>query len=157
MYGGKFIPFHKGHALCLSVALALCEEVHLILFINGDDEIEIMKNDTTYPKELLSPESRIKYIKDIVKDNSRVKFHVIDVMSCKKEDGTEDWDKETPLVLNECWFDAVFSSEPSYSAYFTRAYPHAPHILVDPKREKVPISATMIRNMTEEEAIKWIA
>ena len=157
MFGGKFIPLHKGHSLCISVALALCETVHVILFVNGDGELAILSGDTTYPKELLSIPSRVEQVKKLVGDNPRVVFHVIDVLNCKKPDGTEDWDAETPLVLNTCGkFDAVFSSEPSYDEYFKSAYPWAEHILVDPNRIQVPISATMIREMTEEEAKRWI-
>lgn len=74
-----------------------------------------------------------------------------------RTDGTEDWDAETPLVLDCCGkFDAVFSGEPSYDAYFKLAYPWATRVLVDVKRRKVPISATMVRDMTEEEALSWI-
>lgn len=156
-FGGKFIPFHKGHELCISVALALCETVHVILFINGDDELDIQKADHTLPKEYLTVDYRVKQIEEITKKNPRVKFHIIDTLTLKTPDGKEDWDAETPLVIEACGdFQAVFSSEPGYDPYFKRAYPWAEHIIVDAKREKYPISATMIRDMTVEEANKWI-
>ena len=156
-FGGKFIPFHKGHELCISVALALCETVHVILFVNGDDELKIQATDHTLPKEYLQIEYRVKQIENLMKTHPRIKFHIIDTMNLKLPDGKEDWDAETPLVLKACGdFQAVFSSEPSYDAYFKRAYPWAEHIIVDAKREKYPISSTKIRAMTLEEAEKWV-
>ena len=156
-FGGKFIPFHKGHELCISVALALCETVHVILFINGDEELNIQATDHTLPKEYLQVDFRIKQIENLMKTNPRIKFHIIDTIDLKLPDGKEDWDAETPLVLEACGdFQAVFSSEPSYDAYFKRAYPWAEHIIVDAKREKYPISSTKIRAMTPEEAKNWI-
>ena len=53
--------------------------------------------------------------------------------------------------------DYVYSSEPSYGEYFSRAYPEAKHIIIDAKREKFPISSTMIRAMKAIEEIKeWM-
>lgn len=52
-------------------------------------------------------------------------------------------------------FDYVYSSEPSYSDYFKRAYPFATHIIIDTERTAVPISATMIRDMDAETAKKY--
>jgi HTH-type transcriptional repressor of NAD biosynthesis genes len=158
MFGGKFLPLHKGHALCISVALALCDEVHVILFPNGDGELEALRGDTVFPKEKLTVESRVAELKRLLGDDPRLHLHVVDVMDCKKPDGTEDWDAETPLVLAACGrFDAVFSSEPSYDAYFRSAYPWAKHIIIDPERKRVPISATLIRGMTEDEAREWLS
>ena len=89
MFGGKFIPLHKGHSLCISVALALCETVHVILFVNGDGELDILKNDHTLPKKYLSIKARIRQVKKLIRNNPRVKFHLIDVLNCKKPDGTD--------------------------------------------------------------------
>lgn len=156
MYGGKFIPFHKGHFFCLNTAALLCDKVYCILFYGGDQELEILKNDTTLDRKYLSIEARKEELRRICSKFSHVEPVFIDVTQCKTPDGKEDWDAETPLVLNACGkLNAAFSSEISYDDYFKRAYPWAEHILVDPPRENFPISATMLRNMTEEEARKW--
>ena len=37
-YGGKFLPFHKGHLHCALEASGLVEELHVILFHSGQEE-----------------------------------------------------------------------------------------------------------------------
>ena len=50
----------------------------------------------------------------------------------------------------------MYSSEPDYDGYFKKAYPEAEHIIVDTARVDVPISSTMIRNMSYKEAKEWL-
>ena len=140
MYGGKFMPFHRGHLYCIQRALKDCELVYVLLFFGGDDEIEILKNNTD---ESLDYHKRFEVIertcRELYKD--RVIVKMIDVSKCKLPNGEEDWDAETPLVLKAMGkMDAVYSSEISYGEYFSRAYPWAEHVLVDPPREVWPIS-----------------
>lgn len=39
MYGGKFVPFHKGHAHCIDVASGECEVLYVPIFYSVADEI----------------------------------------------------------------------------------------------------------------------
>ena len=83
----------------------------------------------------------------------------IDISKLRLPDGTEDWEAETPLVREICGdrLDAVYSSEPSYGAYFSQAYPEAVHRLVDVPRVHYPISGTAIRGFTDQqERDKWM-
>lgn len=156
MYGGKFIPFHKGHLFCLEKASKECETVYLLMFVNGNQEDEIQKQ---YQDDMFKIESRVEHIQRVVKKFDNVIFKVVDVAKVRLPDGSEDWDGETPLVLAACDGEpnAVYGSEESYVEYFNRAYPNAEVVLVDNKREQVPISATKIRAMNPEERKKWIA
>ena len=151
MYGGKFEPFHKGHLYCLETAVSECEKVSLILFAGGADEIRIESEMETYNPIIrahLSVDARIAKCKEIASRFDNVEFRFLDISSCRKEDGSEDWEAETPLVLNLVGeFDAVYGSEVSYSDYFKRAYPGAEYRCLDPKRIKYPISGTRIRKM----------
>lgn len=144
-YGGKFLPMHKGHLYCIDTAAKQCDHVVVIMFINGDDELNVLK---TQSDESLSVEARTEQVKRVCSLYSNVEFHIIDVLNLKLPDGTEDWDAETPLVRQYVpHMDYVFSSEPSYGEYFSRAYPEATHIIVDSERKTYPISSTMIRAM----------
>lgn len=144
---------HKGHAYCIDVASQMCDLLIVILFINGDDELRVKSDD-----KMLSVQSRIEQVKHICILYDNVVFHVIDVKDCKKDDGSEDWDAETPLVRKYVpKMDYVFSSEPSYEKYFDRAYPEAKHVIIDAERKTYPISSTMIRSMKLlEDRKKWI-
>lgn len=154
-YGGKFMPLHKGHLYCIDTAARQCDKVIVIMFINGDDELEINK---THFEEELKVENRIKQLEKVCALYKNVSFYIINDDYCRFPDGTENWDAETPLVRAHVpHMDYVYSSEPSYDAYFKRAYPEATHIIVDENRITYPISATMIRAMeTLEEKQKWM-
>lgn len=156
MYGGKFMPLHKGHNYCIETACKECEKVYVILFFGGADEEKILLNNK---EDYLSVEEREKHILNICKNYDNAIPVWIDVTKLRLPDGSEDWDAETPLVREVVGsrLDAVYSSEPSYEEYFNRAYPEAKHRIVDYKRIKYPISGTKIRNMENvEEKELWI-
>ena len=132
MFGGKFMPFHKGHFYCINVAALQCEKVYVLLFGGGEQEMEILLQNPG--ESYLSAEDRKKHIMSAIRNYNNVEFHFIDITGCRNPDGTENWDMETPLVRAVCGqMGAVYGSEPSYKAYFDRAYPEAEYILVDEK------------------------
>lgn len=159
MYGGKFLPFHKGHRYCIETAAMECETVYVILFWGGADEEIILKE---HPEDYLSVEQRIRQMYKICEDAGRFAKIIpalIDIRKLRTPEGKEDWEAETPLVraLLGNHLDVVYSSEESYENYFSHAYPEAVHRLVDVKRIHYPISGTEIRNMKEEgQRAKWI-
>lgn len=154
-FGGKFLPMHKGHLYCIDTAAGQCDHVVVIMFINGDDELNVLKNNHD---KILDVSFRTEQVKRVCALYENVEFRIIDAMDLKKPDGSEDWDTETPLVREYVpKMDFVYSSEPSYGEYFSRAYPEATHVIVDAKRKTYPISSTMIRAMKELEDQKlWM-
>ena len=52
-FGGKFMPLHKGHLYCIDTAAQQCDKVIVVMFINGDEELEIMKTHTIAGKQIL--------------------------------------------------------------------------------------------------------
>ena len=155
MYGGKFMPFHLGHLYCLDVAANECDVVHLIMFINGDQELCIMNK--MRDDDDLSVENRFAQCKRAASRYPNVQVHIIDVGKCKLPNGDEDWDAETPLVNAVCGhLDAVYGSELGYADYFKRAYPDAVYRCLDPERKEAHISATMVREMDKNARKEWM-
>lgn len=153
-YGGKFLPMHKGHVYCIDTAARQCDYVIVIMFVGGDDELRVLSHQK---EKMLGVEARTAQLKHICNLYSNVECCVIDVTDLKLPDGSEDWDAETPLVRRIIpHMDFVYSSEPSYGAYFARAYPEAKHIIVDAKRITYPISSTLIRAMNEVDRKNWM-
>lgn len=156
MYGGKFMPLHKGHEYCIKIASKECEKLYLILFYGGNEEENILK---TNKEDYLILDSREKQLLKIAKKYNNVIPVLIDVSKLRTPDGLEDWDAETPLVRKYVGKDlnVVYSSETSYDDYFKRAYPEAQHVIIDNKRSHYPISGTDIRKMKKrEERELWI-
>lgn len=154
MYGGKFMPMHIGHLYCVRKASEECEKVYLIMFYGGAQETEIHKENNGYYLSVEAREHQLKRVADLFPNVVPV---LIDVSKCRLPNGEEDWDAETPLVENACGhLDAVYGSEPSYAAYFARAYPDAEYRMVDADRSAIPISATQLRNMRFKERLKWM-
>lgn len=156
MYGGKFLPLHKGHIYCIETAIKECEKVYVILFYGGVEEERALKLNN---EDYLSVDERKRRLVEICLQYDNVIPAFIDVSKLRLTNGEEDWDAETPLVRkivgNE--LDAVYSSEISYDDYFKRAYPEAVHRIVDEKRINYPISGTKIRKMKKEkERDLWI-
>ena len=159
MYGGKFLPFHKGHRYCAEYAAAECDIVYVILFYGGPEEEKICGAS---PEIWLSPGERMRQIRKICAELSGTAVMVaasIDISRLRLADGSEDWEAETPLVrklLGE-QLSAVYSSEVSYGEYFAEAYPEAEHRLVDVPRIHYPISGTKLREMEDYENRKeWM-
>ncbi len=159
MYGGKFLPWHKGHAYCIETAARECDIVYVILFYGGADEEAILKQRSESWLLVEERKARLDEVCRGAEGLAEIIPAAIDISTLKHQDGTDDWDAETPIVrrLLGDKLDAVYSSEESYGEYFRRAYPEAVHRLVDIHRIKYPISSTMIRDMqSEEKRAKWV-
>ena len=161
MYGGKFCPLHEGHYSVICRAMSECDALIVVLFINGEDEVKFQRRWFTEPafRYYQLHKARDRYQREY-QMNRPPPMEIVVVDSSKfMKNGKEDWYGEADWINGQCWFiDAVYSSEPEYDAFFKRAYPEATHVLVDPERSRVPISATKLREMGDysKELIRWM-
>ena len=161
MFGGKFLPLHKGHLSIIQKMALECDIVYLCLFINTPEERRI---GYTWYLDADFRYYQLHRAVDIVRRVPRVLFRDtifrICVIDCSKymTNGKEDWLKEAKHIRDMVGpIDKVYSSEPSYDPIFKEAYPGAEHVIVDPERTSVPVSATMLRESDDiETLIKWM-
>ena len=158
MFGGKFMPIHKGHIYCVDTAAEQCDKVYWILFHGGEEEAQIMSGETVLDRKEFTVETRRFRMQKICELYENVEYAEIDISQMKNPDGTDNWELETPCVIDICGVpDAVFAGSEKHREYFEEAYPGTTVVAVDPERATVPISGTAVRNMRIEEALKWIA
>lgn len=169
LYGGKFYPFHKGHAHCIDVASSECDVLYVVLFYDIMEEFRLVPIDdespkyrgllVRYPSELkCSPYARANSIMEyILNKDDNIKLLTVHKDTFNK-DGIENWYSEADYIKSMIHrdLDAIYSSEPSYTSFFNNVYPRAVHRIIDPDRKEVPVSGTQIRSMPLEEAKTWI-
>ncbi len=140
-YGGKFLPLHQGHVYAIIKASAMVDELYVVLSHSEKRDRELCV-ESKFP--YIPSRIRIRWLSQLTKDMKNVK-----VIEVEDYDGDADynWEEGSVKIKEKIDrnIDVVFSSEKGYDPIFQELYPEATHILVDEKREHVPISATEIR------------
>lgn len=159
-FGGKFMPFHKGHLHCIMRAASQCEKLFVVLMYNGAEELAIMRQNNRFGNKNLTP-----HIRELAIRKELGEFENIQVIAydCKPADdralmeGKDIWYYECEdMVRLMGRFDACYSSEPSYDEKFKHYYPWSDSILLDVDRKHVPVSGTDIRNMCVRDAYGYL-
>jgi NadR type nicotinamide-nucleotide adenylyltransferase len=121
---GKFYPPHRGHHFLINTAISQVDELTVIV---------CDKQGQSIPGE-----TRAQWLREVHPD-----AYVIVVPDVLTEDDSEAWARYTVKVLGRAP-DVVFTSEDYGTAY--AQFMGSQHVLVDRKRSKVPVSATLIRS-----------
>ena len=139
--GGKFLPLHLGHVYAIVRASTMVDELYVVLSHSEKRDIELCEQSKMKP---IPARIRLRWLSQLTKDMPHVK-----VISVEDDQGNEDYDwEEGARKIKQAIgrpIDYVFSSEIDYQDIFTKLYPTSKHILIDPDRRQVGISATKIR------------
>lgn len=142
-YGGKFSPVHLGHVRSIVKASTMVDELHVGIIADVDWEEKNLYRESTL--KCPSLRQRERWLKQIFKNSPHVKIW----SAAQPETGhpDEDWSRGAEEIWSHIGkkMDYIFSSEPEYETYFSRFYPSANHVLLDPLRKETTISATDIR------------
>lgn len=147
LFFGKFAPLTTGHISAITTAAAQVDRLFVVLCWD-------QKFQNTLSEDLrtrLTLRNRLLWLKDTFKHMSHVQVTYVDESDIPGyPEGSESF---TSLVRDELWhsfqetdISTVFSSETEYNQYFENNWPEAKHILIDPERTFVNISATTVRS-----------
>lgn len=145
VFGGKFLPFHKGHLNCIMKAQSLVD----ILFV-------VVGYDDTYDKALCE-NSKISWISSRERERmiSRELRHLPNIrVFSQYEPRTPDYMNDERVrtsnqsIIDTCGgkVDVVFSSELEYESYFNQYFPNSKHVVLDAPRKEFTISASKLRS-----------
>jgi NadR type nicotinamide-nucleotide adenylyltransferase len=127
---GKFLPPHAGHVFLAERARELADEVIVLVLAHPDDPIPV--------------DVRHRWLEELVPwatVRSAVADHPVDY----EDDAVYDlWVATIREAIGRPSVDLLVTSEPAYGDR-TAAKLGARHVLIDPARRSVPISATAIR------------
>ena len=128
---GKFLPIHHGHIALIDFAASQCDEVIVSMSDQRGDAID--------------PELRFDWIKDIFKDNNRIKPN-------RLHDDFDDESLELEARM-KLWADVIRMHYPDVHILFSSESYGEPlgrhlgveHKLFDIDRIKIPVAASLIR------------
>lgn len=159
-YGGKFMPFHKGHLHCILRAASQCNKLYVVIMYNGKEELEILKTETKFGNKNLTPHIRELAIRKELKSFPNIEIIMYNTQSADDraiQEGKDLWYYECQDMVNLMGqFDACYSSEPEYHKLFQHYYSWAESIILDGARATVPISGSQLRNMTVKDAYQYL-
>lgn len=147
LFFGKFAPLTTGHISAILEAATMVEELYVVLCWDEKFQSTLTPN----LQSILTKRNRMMWLKDTFKHMRNIKITFVDETPIKSyPDGCEDF---TKLVRNKLvtefhqpYVDVVFSSETEYNDYFNQYWPDSEHVLIDPPRMFVDISATRVRS-----------
>jgi NadR type nicotinamide-nucleotide adenylyltransferase len=127
---GKFLPLHAGHAFLVERARSMADEVVVLLL--------------AHPAEPIPVAVRHRWLEEMF-PWATVRSGVADQPIDYADPAVYDlWAATIREVTGRPSFDLLLTSEPAYGDMMAVRI-GARHVLVDPDRQAVPVSATMVR------------
>lgn len=139
---GKFLPLHTGHINFINKCSTKVDKL-IVVLCYSDKNSEICK-DNGIPE--IKKTDQLRWLHTIYQDIEHIEIRSIDESNIPVyPDGWKEYIKLVKEVVPEK-IDYMFSSEPAYDEHYKKLLPEAEHIIVDPDRKDMGISATMVRS-----------
>lgn len=142
IYGGKFLPFHRGHLSYIMQAQSMVDVLWVVVHYDEAFERKLCKG-TKF--QWVSPAVRERWLAETLKPFPNIR--VTSAYEHRSDDYMNDpsiWDSYRDLEARIGHIDVVFSGEAEYAPYFAKYMPQAENVALLLERQ-VDISATRIR------------
>ena len=150
---GRFQTFHKGHQSLIETGLNLCDRLYI--FVGSAQECGTERNP-------FNISTRMNVIRECYPDTSRVHIYALADLT-NENDITSDWGKYVLNNIDRYIYKApelmIYGNDESRSRWFAEEdIKDTSEFIVH--RSKLPISATMLREMMvkdeRKEWMKWV-
>lgn len=146
---GKFAPLTQGHINFINTASLQCEKLYV--FLSYDQKFVDKQNFRD--QKILNLKNRILWLKKTYQDLDNIIINFVDETNLASY--PDGWLEFSNLIKEKLPKDltgnnAVFTSEHEYDKELKFYFPNFEHVLVDPDRTVVNISATRMRNSIYE-------
>lgn len=147
MLVGKFAPLHNGHINFINRASTMCDKLLVILVFDQ----KWLNEQTPFMQSKLTFKNRLRWLKEVYSDFDHIIIDWIDETDIQPEpNGWQDFINKCKNV-HEKHFGftdpyEVYSSEIRYNDGFSKYLPDTKHVLIDPDRNRINISATKVRD-----------
>lgn len=143
---GKFAPLTTGHINFINQASTKCDKLLVLLSY----DVKWLEEQTPYMASKLTLKNRLRWLKETYHNFDHIVIDYVDESNIPAY--PNGWEAFSGMVKEKLKknfgtdsADFVFSSEPEYDSGFDTYFPDTKHMLIDPDRDKFPISATMVR------------
>lgn len=144
---GKFAPLTTGHVHFINEARKHCHELLVLLSFDN----KWLQQQPKHFHNVLTLENRLRWLDNTFGCHQDIIVDYVDESHIQP--APHGWGEFSELVrdkikhhfdIEHCHY--TFTSEPSYDEGFKTHFPKTEHVLIDPERKRLPITATMVRN-----------
>jgi HTH-type transcriptional repressor of NAD biosynthesis genes len=142
VFAGKFLPPHRGHLSQIINSATQCETLYVVVSDNKKVTAKLCE-DAKLP--LMSANLRVKWLSQELQGFEHIKIVLLDESDIPEYPyGWGYWANYLKSVFDKK-IDVFFSGDSEYEVGYKSYFPDADFKLFDYKRERYPISATLIR------------
>ena len=144
VFGGKFLPFHKGHLSCIMKAQSLVDVLFVVVGYDDEYDKSLCENSKI---DWISSRERERMISRELRRLPNIRVFSQYEPRTANYMHDERVRASTQSIINTCGgkVDVVFSSEFEYEGYFNQYFPNSTHVVLDVGRNEIEISATKLR------------